>query len=60
MAEVQATARSLGFVEVTTPKIRRAEDIAAVFESLKGHAEEFTSRPTRSYSPIGFKSAIWR
>jgi ABC-type uncharacterized transport system substrate-binding protein len=28
MAEVQATARSLGFIEVITPKIRRAEDIS--------------------------------
>src|SRR5262244_2126305 len=39
MAEVQATARSLGFVEVITPKIRRAEDIAPAFEALNGHAE---------------------
>jgi len=39
MAEVQATARSLGFVEVLTPKIRRAEDIAPAFEALSGHAE---------------------
>ena len=39
MSEVQTTARSLGFVEVITPKIRRAEDIVPAFEALKGHAE---------------------
>jgi putative ABC transport system substrate-binding protein len=38
MGEVQATARSLGFVEVITPEIRRAEDIAPAFEALKGYA----------------------
>jgi putative ABC transport system substrate-binding protein len=38
MAEVQATARGLG-LEVVTLEIRRAEDIAPAFESLKGRAE---------------------
>jgi putative ABC transport system substrate-binding protein len=38
MAEVAATARTLG-LEVATPEIRRAEDIAFVFEALKGRAE---------------------
>jgi putative ABC transport system substrate-binding protein len=37
-AEVQATARTVG-IEVTTVEIRRAEDIATVFEDLKGRAE---------------------
>jgi ABC-type uncharacterized transport system substrate-binding protein len=38
MAEVQATARVLG-LEVATHEIRRPEDIAPVFEALKGRAE---------------------
>jgi putative ABC transport system substrate-binding protein len=38
MAEVAATARTLG-LEVATPEIRRAEDIAFVFEALKNRAE---------------------
>jgi putative ABC transport system substrate-binding protein len=38
MAEVAATARTLG-LEVATPEIRRAEDIAFVFETLKNRAE---------------------
>jgi len=45
MAEVQATARSFGFVEVITPKIRRAEDIAPAFEALNGHAEALYLTP---------------
>src|SRR5262249_32277769 len=45
MGEVQTAARSLGFVEVTTPKIRRAEDIAPAFEALKGHAEALYLAP---------------
>src|SRR5260370_29895961 len=36
--EVQAAARTLG-LEVATPEIRRAEDIAPAFELLKGRAE---------------------
>jgi ABC-type uncharacterized transport system substrate-binding protein len=38
MHEVEATARTLG-LEVTTPEIRRGEDIAPAFEALKGRAE---------------------
>jgi putative ABC transport system substrate-binding protein len=38
MREVQATARALG-LEATTFEIRRAEDIAPVFEALKGRVE---------------------
>ena len=38
MAEVAATARTLG-LEVATPEIRRAEDIAPAFEGLKDRAE---------------------
>jgi putative ABC transport system substrate-binding protein len=38
MHEVQATARKLGN-EVTTFEIRGAEDIAPVFDALKGHAD---------------------
>ena len=38
MAEVQAMARTLG-LEVTTLEIRRAEDIAHAFQTLKGRAE---------------------
>jgi putative tryptophan/tyrosine transport system substrate-binding protein len=38
MHEVQAAARGLG-LSVVTLEIQRAEDIAAAFETLKGHAE---------------------
>jgi putative ABC transport system substrate-binding protein len=38
MREVQATARNLGH-EVATFEIRRAEDIALVFDALKGRAD---------------------
>ena len=38
LREVQAATRTLG-LEITTPEIRRAEDIARAFEALKGHAE---------------------
>jgi putative ABC transport system substrate-binding protein len=38
MREVQATARALG-LEATTFEIRRAEDIASVFEAIKGRVE---------------------
>jgi hypothetical protein len=36
--EVQGAARTLG-LEVATPEIRRAEDIAPAFDSLKGRAD---------------------
>ena len=35
LGEVQAAARTLG-LEITTPEIRRAQDIAPAFEALKG------------------------
>jgi len=38
MREVQTTARTLG-LEVVTSEIRRAEDIAPAFETLKGRAD---------------------
>jgi putative ABC transport system substrate-binding protein len=38
MGEVQATARTLGF-ETATFEIRRAEDIAPAFDTLKGRAD---------------------
>jgi ABC-type uncharacterized transport system substrate-binding protein len=38
MAEVQAMARTLG-LEVITQEIRRGEDLAPVFDALKGRAE---------------------
>src|SRR5438309_2019044 len=38
MREVQTTARPLG-LEVVTPEIRRGEDIAPAFETLKGRAD---------------------
>ena len=38
ITEVQAAARSLG-LEVATPEIRRADDIAPAFEALKGRVE---------------------
>ena len=44
IGEVQAAARTLGF-EVTTPEIRRAEDIAPAFEALKGHAQALYVAP---------------
>ena len=45
LGEVQATARSLGFVEVAQPEIRRAADIAPALEALKGHAEALYLSP---------------
>jgi putative ABC transport system substrate-binding protein len=44
LGEVQAAARILG-LEITTPEIRRAEDIAPGFEALKGHAEGLYVEP---------------
>jgi ABC-type uncharacterized transport system substrate-binding protein len=38
MGEVNAAARMLG-LEVDTLEIRRAPDIAATFDALKGHAD---------------------
>jgi putative tryptophan/tyrosine transport system substrate-binding protein len=38
LSEVQSTARALG-LEVTTLEIRQAEDIALVFDALKGRAD---------------------
>jgi len=38
MREVEAAARALG-LEVATPEIRRAEDIAPAFDGLKGQAD---------------------
>jgi putative ABC transport system substrate-binding protein len=38
MGEAQAAARKLG-LEVTTPEIRRAEDIAPAFDALKDRAD---------------------
>jgi putative ABC transport system substrate-binding protein len=38
MGEAQAAIRTLG-LDVVTSEIRRAEDIAPVFEALKGHAD---------------------
>ena len=38
VSEVQAMARSLG-IAVTTPEIRRVEDIAIAFEALKGQVD---------------------
>jgi ABC-type uncharacterized transport system substrate-binding protein len=38
VAEVQSAAEALG-LEVATAEIRRADDIAPAFETLKGHAE---------------------
>ena len=39
MAEVQATARTLGLDEVTTSEIRRAKDIAPAFKALRERAD---------------------
>jgi ABC-type uncharacterized transport system substrate-binding protein len=44
MDEAQATARALG-LEVTTSKIRRAEDIASAFEALKERADALYISP---------------
>src|SRR5215467_5783079 len=44
LGDVQAAARKLG-LEITTPEIRRAEDIAPGFEALKGHAEGLYVEP---------------
>jgi putative ABC transport system substrate-binding protein len=38
LEEVQASMRTLG-LEITTPEIRRAEDIAPAFAALRGNAE---------------------
>ena len=60
MGEVQAAARTLG-LEVVTLEIRRAEDIAPAFETLKGRAEALyvVCRPARR-TPTGFASTLWR
>ena len=39
MAEVQATARTLGLDEVTTSEIRRAKDIVPAFKALRERAD---------------------
>ena len=44
LGEVQAAARKLG-LEITTPEVRRAEDIAPGLEALKGHAEGLYVEP---------------
>ena len=44
LGEVQAATRTLG-LEITTPEIRRAEDIASAFEALKGHTEALYVAP---------------
>src|SRR6516164_3573874 len=44
LSEVQAAARILG-LEITTPEIRRAEDIAPGFEALQDHAEGLYVEP---------------
>jgi putative ABC transport system substrate-binding protein len=44
LGEVQAATRTLG-LEITTPEIRRAEDIAPAFEALKGNAEALYVAP---------------
>jgi putative tryptophan/tyrosine transport system substrate-binding protein len=44
LGEVQAATRTLG-LEITTPEIRRAEDIAPAFGALKGHAEALYVAP---------------
>jgi putative tryptophan/tyrosine transport system substrate-binding protein len=45
--EVQGAARTLG-LEVATAEIRRAEDIAPAFDSLKGRADALYVLPSRS------------
>ena len=59
MGEVQAAARTLG-LEVATLEIRRAEDIAPAFESLKGRADALYVCADPLVSPIGFASTPWR
>ena len=44
IGEVQAAARTLGF-EVVTPEIRRREDIAPAFETLKGQTQALYIAP---------------
>jgi putative ABC transport system substrate-binding protein len=44
MGEAHAAARTLG-LDVVTSEIRRAEDIAPVFETLKGHADALYVSP---------------
>ena len=59
MGEVQAAARTLG-LDVVTLEIRRAEDIAPAFETLKGRAHALYVLATRSWSPTEFASTPWR
>src|SRR5262249_38925829 len=44
IGEIQAAAGTLGF-EVTIPEVRRAEDIAPAFETLKGNAQALYIAP---------------
>jgi putative tryptophan/tyrosine transport system substrate-binding protein len=53
VADVQATARALG-LEVATSEVRRAEDIVAAFEGLKGRADALFVPP----EPLVFANRI--
>ena len=57
--EVQAVARTLG-LEVAPHEIRRAEDIAPVFETLNPKRTQFTSWVTLSFSPTERRSSRLR
>ena len=59
MGEVQAAARTLG-LEVAPHEIRRAEDIAPVFETLSPKRTHFTSWMTLLFSPTERQSSHLR
>jgi putative tryptophan/tyrosine transport system substrate-binding protein len=59
MAEAQAAAHKLG-LEVTISEIRRAEDIAPVFDALEGHADALYVCVDPLLNTTAFASTPWR
>ena len=58
MAEVSKTAKTLG-IEIVAVEIRRAEDIALAFETLKARAEALYVCGDPLVTPTGFASIPW-
>jgi len=59
IGDVQTAAQTVG-LEVAVIEIRRGEDIAPGFETLKGRAMLCMSHPTRFSPATEFASTFWR
>jgi putative ABC transport system substrate-binding protein len=59
MGEVQSAVHKLG-LEAVPLEIRRAQDIAPAFQTLKVAPKHFMCVSTRSQTPTGFQSTSWR